>query len=167
MNTTIKSVRGEKYDGEYTGKLVITIDGTIKGVQRDVAANGVITFNIADGNVLRMDWSAVSGQLRSEVDGTIATALNYRLDCAKEESIEKRLALLNTILSGATIDVDYKEKDDKDTNGKTVVFYNIKNIQLSVMAKFIIGQYFVHNMLGIEDVKQQLPMIDTMFGVKL
>lgn len=167
MNTTIKSVRGEKYDGEYTGKLIITIDGTIKGVQRNVDADGVISFDVADDNILRMNWTAVSAQLRNGVDGTMAVALNYRLDSAKEDSIEKRLALLNTILAGAKIDVVVEEKDDKDGEDKTVVFYSMSNIQLSNMAKFVIGQYFVHNMLGIEDVKQQLPMIDAMFGVKL
>lgn len=169
MKTTIKSLRAEKYAGELTGKLVITIDGSIKGVQRNVDDDGVITFAIADGNVMRMAWSALSAQVRNAVDGELALAVNYRLDAAKADDTEKRVALLNTILSNAEIEVEATEIDidqTDDVEAHKAVSYNISKVKLTKIAKLVVCQYFVANTMAVTGVADQLSMAKMLFGIE-
>lgn len=170
MKTTIKSLSAEMFQGEYTGKLVIRIDGDIKGIKRNVDADGVITYEVADGNVMRMAWSAFSAQLRNAVDVNISAALNFRLDAEKDSSDSKRIAILNVICAGAEIEVEAKELDVAATDeveAHKAISYTISKVKLSKIARLVVGQYFVANAMCIAGVSEQIALAKSMFNVEL
>lgn len=175
MKTTIKSVRPEMYNGEATGKVIINVADAMKGVERNVDGDGVISFAIVDTcTALRMQSVALSAQVRNEVDATLQSAVNYRLDAAKALGFNELISVLNVILAGTTVDIEPEVKEaeaaEATENGEeahTVVFYKMKNIELSNMAKFVVAQFFVNNFMKVEDVNQQMMMIKAMFGISL
>ena len=170
MKTTIKSVRIDNFEGEPTRKLLVSISDAMKGVIRNVDADGVITFKVVDDcTTIRMRDVALSAQVRNEVDAALQSAVNYRLDTAKAVGFSELVSVLNVILAGATVDIEpeVKEASVEDGEEHTVVFYKMKDIELSNMAKFVIGQFFVNNFMKIEDVNQQMAMVKAMFGISL
>ena len=171
MKTTIKSVRPEMFNGEATGKVIINVADGMKGVERNVDGDGVITFQFIDTcTALRMQSVALSAQVRNEVDAALQSAVNYRLDAAKALGFNELISVLNVILAGATVDIECEAKEAEKTDEEeqhTVVFYKMKNLELSNMAKFVVAQFFVNNFMKMEDVNQQMTMIKAMFGVSL
>lgn len=174
MKTTIKSVRPEMFNGEATGKVIVNVSDAMKGVERNVDGDGVITFAVVETcTALRMQSVALSAQVRNEVDAALQSAVNYRLDAAKALGFNELVSVLNVILAGATVDIECDAKEAKEvekTNEEeqhTVVFYKMKDLELSNMAKFVVAQFFVNNFMKVEDVNQQMTMIKAMFGVSL
>ena len=171
MKTTIKSVRPEMFNGEATGKVIVNVSDAMKGVERNVDGDGVITFQFIDTcTALRMQSVALSAQVRNEVDAALQSAVNYRLDAAKALGFNELVSVLNVILAGATVDIECEAKEAEKTDEEeqhTVVFYKMKNLELSNMAKFVVAQFFVNNFMKVEDVNQQMTMIKAMFGVSL
>lgn len=174
MKTTIKSVRPEMFNGEATGKVIVNVSDAMKGVERSVDGDGVITFQFVDTcTALRMQSVALSAQVRNEVDATLQSAVNYRLDAAKAIGFNELVSVLNVILAGAIVDIECEAKEAKeaektdDKEQHTVVFYKMKNLELSNMAKFVVAQFFVNNFMKVEDVNQQMTMIKAIFGVSL
>ena len=174
MKTTIKSVRPEMFNGEATGKVIVNVSDAMKGVERNVDGDGVITFKFIDTcTALRMQSVALSAQVRNEVDATLQSAVNYRLDAAKALGFNELVSVLNVILVGATVDIecDAKEAKEEEKNDEeeqhTVVFYKMKRLEWSNMAKFGGAQFFVNNVMEVGDVNQQMTMIKAMFGVSL
>lgn len=174
MKTTIKSVRPEMFNGEATGKVIVNVSDAMKGVERNVDGDGVITFAVVDTcTALRMQSVALSAQVRNEVDAVLQSAVNYRLDAAKALGFNELVSVLNVILAGATVDIECDAKEAKETEKSdeeeqhTVVFYKMKNLELSNMAKFVVAQFFVNNFMKVEDVNQQMMMIKAMFGISL
>lgn len=176
MKTTIKSIRPEMFAGEFTGKVIVSVADAMKGVERNVDADGVITFAVIDTcTALRMQSVALSAQVRNGVDATLQSAVNYRLDAAKAAGFNELVSVLNVVLSGATVDIECEAKGEKKAEDAaesteeehTVVFYKMKGIELSNMAKFVVAQFFVNNFMKIEDVNQQMSMVKAMFGISL
>lgn len=174
MKTTIKSVRPEMFNGEATGKVIVNVSDAMKGVERNVDGDGVITFKFIDTcTALRMQSVALSAQVRNEVDAALQSAVNYRLDAAKALGFNELVSVLNVILAGATVGIecDAKEAKEEEKNDEeeqhTVVFYKMKSLELSNMAKFVVAQFFVNNFMKVEDVNQQMTMIKAMFGISL
>ena len=54
MKTTIKSIRMEKFEGQFTGKVIVTIADDILGFVRNVDADGVIH---AEGRLSTPDYA--------------------------------------------------------------------------------------------------------------
>lgn len=172
MKTSIKSVRPEMFAGEFTGKVIVSVADAMKGVERNVDADGVITFAVVDTcTSLRMQSVALSAQVRNEVDATLQSAVNYRLDAAKATGFNELISVLNVMLAGASVDVECEIKEaeaaEDGEEAHTVVFYKMKNLELSNMAKFVVAQFFVNNFMKIEDVNQQMAMVKAMFGISL
>lgn len=174
MKTTIKSVRPEMFNGEATGKVIVNVSDAMKGVQRNVDDDGVIVFEVVDTcTALRMQSVALSAQVRNEVDATLQSAVNYRLDAAKAFGFNELVSVLNVILAGATVDIECEAKEAKEAKSAdeeeqhTVVFYKIKDLELSNMSKFVVAQFFVNNFMKVEDVNQQMTMIKAMFSISL
>lgn len=172
MKTTIKSVRPEMFAGEATGKVIVSVTDAMKGVERNVDSDGVITFAVVDTcTSIRMQSVALSAQIRNGVDATLQSVVNYRLDAAKALGFNELVSVLNVILAGATVDVDCEVKEaeaaESTEEEHTVVFYKMKDIELSNMAKFVVAQFFVNNFMKVEDVNQQMLMIKAMFGISL
>lgn len=180
MKTTIKSIRPEMFAGEFTGKVIVSVADAMKGVERNVDADGVITFAVVDTcTALRMQSVALSAQVRNGVDATLQSAVNYRLDAAKAVGFNELVSVLNVVLAGATVDIECDAKGEKKAEDETkdatesteeehtVVFYKMKDIELSNMAKFVVAQFFVNNFMKIEDVNQQMSMVKAMFGISL
>ena len=59
MKTTIKSIRMEKFEGQFTGKVIVTIADDILGFVRTVDADGVIEFKQDNVKQMRMQLTAL------------------------------------------------------------------------------------------------------------
>lgn len=169
MKTTIKSVRMEKFEGQFTGKLVVAIADEVTGFVREVDKDGVILFNQAQVPYLKMALSAFSAQCRQSVDDKLVTAFGYRLDSAKVGGVEELINVLNVVLNGATIEIDSElKKGVEDEEGShDAIFYKITSLKLSPMMGYLIAQHFVENFMKVTDMNRQQVFIKQLFGVSI
>lgn len=170
MKTTIKYVAIDSYKDTvlnqvvYTGKVKVTIADDIDVIVRNVDDDGVVEFEKAKGKTFKMKSSAFSAQLRNGVDDAMSGMLSYFLDSNKELGNDKYVAQLNVILAGATIDVvaELQASEDDAEDTKEVYFYTISNIELTSMAKLVIGSKFCRECLYITDINDIKAFISTL-----
>lgn len=170
MKTTIKYVAIDSYKDSvlnqvvYTGKIKITIADDIDVIVRNVDSDGVVEFEKAKGKTFKMKSGAFSAQLRNGVDDAMSGMLSYFLDSNKELGNDKYVAQLNVILAGATIDVvaELQASEDDAEDTKEVYFYTISNIELTSMAKLVIGSKFCRECLYITDINDIKAFISTL-----
>lgn len=170
MKTTIKYVAIDSYKDSvlnqvvYTGKIKITIADDIDVIVRNVDDDGVVEFEKAKGKTFKMKSGAFSAQLRNGVDDAMSGMLSYFLDSNKELGNDKYVAQLNVILAGATIDVvaELQASEDDAEDTKEVYFYTISNIELTSMAKLVIGSKFCRECLYITDINDIKAFISTL-----
>lgn len=170
MKTTIKYVAIDSYKDSvlnqvvYTGKIKITIADDIDVIARNVDDDGVVEFEKAKGKTFKMKSGAFSAQLRNGVDDAMSGMLSYFLDSNKELGNDKYVAQLNVILAGATIDVvaELQASEDDAEDTKEVYFYTISNIELTSMAKLVIGSKFCRECLYITDINDIKAFISTL-----
>lgn len=169
MKTTIKSIRMEKFEGQFTGKLIISITDDILAFVRNVDTDGVITFKQDNAKVIRMQLSALSAQCRAAVNTKLVTAFGYRLDAAKETSVDEMCNVLNVILSGATIDVEanVQQADEANDQAHDAIFYKISKLNLNEMSQYLVAHYFIEMFMKVHDVTRQQTMIAKLFGIAL
>lgn len=169
MKTTIKSVRLEKFEGNLTGRFVVSIADEVTGFVRDIDKDGVISFKQAEMPQLKMVIGAFLAQVRQAVDDKLITAFGYRLDGAKANGIDELVSTLNVILNGATIEIDSElKKADKDVeDSHDAIFYKITSLKLNEVMGYLVAQYFVENFMKIADMTRQQIFIKQLFGVKL
>ena len=164
MKTTIKSIRMEKFEGQFTGKVIVTIADDILGFVRTVDADGVIEFKQDNVKQMRMQLTALSAQVRQAVGDKFTTAFGYRLDSAKAGGVEELVNVLNVILTDATIEVEAAvQKADEDD----AIFYKISEVKLDEMMSYLVAQHFVENFMKVTDMTRQQVFITKLFGVKL
>lgn len=170
MKTTIKYVAVDSYKDSvlnqvvYTGKIKVTIADDIDVIVRNVDSDGVVEFEKAKGKTFKMKSGAFSAQLRNGVDDAMSGMLSYFLDSNKELGNDKYVAQLNVILAGATIDVvaELQASEDDAEDTKEVYFYTISNIELTSMAKLVIGSKFCRECLYITDINDIKAFISTL-----
>lgn len=170
MKTTIKYVAIDSYKDSvlnqvvYTGKIKITIADDIDVIVRNVDSDSVVEFEKAKGKTFKMKSGAFSAQLRNGVDDAMSGMLSYFLDSNKELGNDKYVAQLNVILAGATIDVvaELQASEDDAEDTKEVYFYTISNIELTSMAKLVIGSKFCRECLYITDINDIKAFISTL-----
>lgn len=169
MKTTIKSIRMEKFEGQFTGKLIITIADDILGFVREVDNDGVITFKQQEMKQMKMQLTALSAQCRAAVNTKLVTAFGYRLDSAKVLGVEHLVNDMNVLLSGATIEVEaeVKKADETDADSHDAIFYKISKVELDEMMQYLVAQYFVENFMKVTDMTRQQVFITKLFGIKL
>ena len=170
MKTTIKSIRMEKFEGQFTGKVIITIADDILGFVRNVDADGVITFEQQNVKQMRMQLTALSAQVRQAVGDKFTTAFGYRLDSAKAGGgVEELVNVLNVILTDATIEVvaAVQKADEADADSHDAIFYKISEVKLDEMMSYLVAQHFVENFMKVTDMTRQQVFITKLFGVKL
>lgn len=169
VKTTIKSVRMEKFEGQFTGKLVVSIADEVTGFIRNVDSDGVVSFEQAQLPQIKMAIGAFLAQCRQVVDDKFVTAFGYRLDAAKVGGIEELVSALNVILNGATIEIDSELKEaDKDMeDSHDAIFYKIQSLKLTEMMSYLVAQYFVENFMKVADMTRQQIFIKQLFGIKL
>lgn len=169
MKTTIKSIRMEKFEGQFTGKLVVAIADEVTGFVRKVDKDGVIEFEQAQVPYLRMVLSAFSAQCRQVIDDKFVTAFGYRLDSAKAGGVDELVNVLNVILNGATIEIDseLKKGDAADDESHDAIFYKITSLKLTPMMNYLVAQHFVENFMKVTDMNRQELFIKSLFGVTL
>lgn len=168
MKTTIKSIRMEKFEGQFTGKVIVTIADDILGFVRNVD-DGVITFEQQNVKQMRMQLTALSAQVRQVVGDKFTTAFGYRLDSAKAGGVEELVNVLNVILTDATIEVEaaVQKADEADANSHDAIFYKISEVKLDEMMSYLVAQHFVENFMKVTDMTRQQVFITKLFGVKL
>ena len=159
MKTTIKSIRMEKFEGQFTGKVIVTIADDILGFVRTVDADGGIEFKQDNVKQMRMQLTAFSAQVRQAVGDKFTTAFGYRLDSAKADGVEGLVNVLNVILTDATIEVEaaVQKADEADADSHDAIFYKISEV----------AQHFVENFMKVTDMTRQQMFITKLFGVKL
>ena len=170
MKTTIKYVAIDSYKDSvlnqvvYTGKIKVTIADDIDVIVRNVDNDGVVEFEKAKGKTFKMKSNAFSAQLRNGVDDAMSGMLSYFLDSNKELGNDKYIAQLNVILAGATIDVvaELQASEDDAEDTKEMYFYTISNIELTSMAKLVIGSKFCRECLYITDINDIKAFISTL-----
>lgn len=170
MKTTIKYVAIDSYKDSvlnqvvYTGKVKVTIADDIDVIARNVDDDGVVEFEKAKSKTFKMKSNAFSAQLRNGVDDAMSGMLSYFLDSNKELGNDKYVAQLNVILAGATIDVvaELQASEDDAEDTKEVYFYTISNIELTSMAKLVIGSKFCRECLYITDINDIKAFISTL-----
>lgn len=169
MKTTIKSVRMDKLDGNFTGKVIVNIPDEITGFIREVHDGGVIEFKQAQLPQFKIALSALSAQCRNVIDEKLLQAFGYRLDSAKLGGVEELVNVLNVILSGATIEIDSELKKgvEDDTESHDAIFYKITSLKLSQMMSYLVAQHFVENFMKVADMDRQQVFIKQLFGVTL
>lgn len=169
MKTTIKSIRMEKFEGQFTGKLIIGIADEVTGFVRDVDDEGVITFKQAQVPYIKMALSAFSAQCRQTINDKFAIAFGHRIDAAKVNGVDEMVNVLNVILSGAIIDIDselQKAKEDDDAS-HDAIFYKITSLKLNEMMSYLVAQYFVEKFMNVTDITRQQAFISKLFAVEL
>lgn len=168
MKTTIKSVRMDKFENVFTGKVIVTIADDILGIVRNVDKDGVISFDKQLGKTMRITLNAFSAQLRQVVDDKLVQAFGYRIDAAKAGGVEEMINVLNVILSGATIEVVAEEHKatEGDDDSHDVIFYKISSLKLDDMMDYLVAQHFVENFMKVTDMTRQQLFISKLFGVK-
>lgn len=159
----------EKFDGEFTGKVIVSIADEVTGYIREVDNAGVIEFKQAQVPHIKMAISAFSAQCRQNIDDKFVTAFGYRLDAAKLEGVEMLVNVLNVILNGAIIEVDseFKKGDAADEDSHDSIFYKITSLKLSPMMNYLVAQHFVEDFMKVTDMKRQELFIKQLFGVSL
>lgn len=170
MKTTIKSVARDQYKDSVlnevinTGKVKVTINSDIDIIQRNVDDDGVVEFIKAKAKTFKMKSSAFSAQVRNNVPETWCSLVSYFLDANKELSAEKYMAQLSLIMNGATciIDAELQQSDDSDEDSHEVYFYTISDIELSSMAKLIIGSKFCREVLFMTDMNEIKAFVSTL-----
>lgn len=169
MKTTIKSIRMEKFEGQFTGKLIITIADDILGFVRNIDADGVIEFKQDNVKQMKMQLTAFSAQCRQAVDDKFTIAFGYQLDSAKVLGVEHLVNDMNVLLSGATIEVEaeVKKADETDADSHDAIFYKISEVKLDEMMSYLVAQHFVENFMKVTDMTRQQVFITKLFGVKL
>lgn len=169
MKTTIKSIRMEKFEGQFTGKVIVTIADDILGFVRNVDSEGVITFEQQNVKQMRMQLTALSAQVRQAVGDKFTTAFGYRLDSAKAGGVEELVNVLNVILTNATIEVEaaVQKADEADADSHDAIFYKISEVKLDEMMSYLVAQHFVENLMKVTDMTRQQVFITKLFGVKL
>lgn len=169
MKTTIKSIRMEKFEGQFTGKVIVTIADDILGFVRNVDADGVITFEQQNVKQMRMQLTALSAQVRQAVGDKFTTAFGYRLDSAKAGGVEELVNVLNVILTDTTIEVEaaVQKADEADADSHDAIFYKISEVKLDEMMSYLVAQHFVENFMKVTDMTRQQVFITKLFGVKL
>lgn len=169
MKTTIKSIRMEKFEGQFTGKVIVTIADDILGFVRTVDADGVIEFKQDNVKQMRMQLTALSAQVRQAVGDKFTTAFGYRLDSAKAGGVEELVNVLNVILTDATIEVEaaVQKADEADADSHDAIFYKISEVKLDEMMSYLVAQHFVENFMKVTDITRQQVFITKLFGVKL
>lgn len=169
MKTTVKSVRMDKLDGNFTGKVIVAIADEITGFVREVGEGGVVEFKQAQQPQFKLALSAFSAQVRNVVDEKFVTAFGYRLDSAKLGGVEELINVLNVVLSGATIELDseFKKGVEDDTESHDAIFYKVASVKLSTMMGYLVAQHFVENFMKVADMDRQQIFIKQLFGVAL
>lgn len=169
MKTTIKSIRMEKFEGQFTGKLVVTIADEVTGFVRNVDKDGVITFEQAQVPHIKIALSAFSAQCRQAIDDKFVTAFGYRIDAAKAGGVEEMVNVFNVILNGATIEIDseLQKATEGDDESHDTIFYKITSLKLSPMMSYLVAQHFVENFMKVADMNRQQVFIKQLFGVSL
>ena len=170
MKTTIKYVAIDSYKDSvlnqvvYTGKVKVTIADDVDVIIRNVDNDGVVEFEKAKGKTFKMKSNAFSAQLRNGVDDAMSGMLSYFLDSNKELGNDKYVAQLNVILAGATIDVtaELQESEDDVEDSREVYFYTISDIELTSMAKLVIGSKFCRECLFMTDMNDIKAFISTL-----
>jgi hypothetical protein len=158
----------EKFEGQFTGKVIVTIADDILGFVRNVDADGVITFEQQNVKHMRMQFTALSAQVRQAVDDKFTTAFGYRLDSAKA-CVEELVNVLNVILTDATIEVEaaVQKADEANADSHDAIFYKISEVKLDEMMSYLVAQHFVENFMKVTDMTRQQLFITKLFGVKL
>ena len=169
MKTTIKSIRIEKFEGQFTGKVIVTIADDILGFVRKVDNDGIITFEQANVKQMRMQLTALSAQCRQAVSDKFVTAFGYQLDCAKVDGVEHLVNHMNVLLSGSTIEVEaeVQKADEADAESHDAIFYKIANVELDETMQYLVAQHFVEKFMKVTDMSRQQVFITKLFGVKL
>lgn len=169
MKTTIKSIRIEKFESQFTGKVIVTIADDILGFVRNVDADGVITFEQQNVKQVRMQLTALSAQVRQAVDDKFVTAFGYQLDSAKAGGVEELVNYMNVILTGSTIEIEaeLQKADEADADSHDAIFYKISKVELNEMMQYLVAQHFVEKFMKVTDMTRQQIFITKLFGVKL
>lgn len=169
MKTIIKSVRMDKLDGNFTGKVIVSIADDITGFVREVDGDGVIEFKQAQLPQFKIALSALSAQCRNTVDDKLITAFGYRLDVAKAGGVDELVNVLNVVLNGATIEIEHEVQtaDESDDQSHDAIFYKITSLKLSPMMNYLVAQHFVENFMKVTDMDRQQIFIKQLFGVTL
>lgn len=169
MKTTIKSIRMEKFEGQFTGKVIVTIADDILGFVRNVDNDGVVTFEQQNVKRMKMQLTAFSAQCRQAVGDKFVTAFGYLLDSAKVEGVEHLVNHMNVILTGSTIEVEaeLQNADEADADSHDAIFYKISEVKLDEMMQYLVAQHFVENFMKVTDMTRQQIFITKLFGVKL
>ena len=159
----------EKFEGQFTGKVIVTIADDIIGFVRNVDSEGVITFEQQNVKQMRMQLTAFSAQCRQAVSDKFVTAFGYRLDSAKIEGVEHLVNNMNVILTGSTIEVEaaVQKADEADADSHDAIFYKISEVKLDEMMSYLVAQHFVENFMKVTDMTRQQIFITKLFGVKL
>ena len=164
----------EKFEGQFTGKVIVTIADDILGFVRTVDADGVIEFKQDNVKQMRMQLTALSAQVRQAVGDKFTTAFGYRLDSAKAGGVEELVNVLNVILTDATIEVEaavqkaaVQKADEADADSHDAIFYKISEVKLDEMMSYLVAQHFVENFMKVTDMTRQQVFITKLFGVKL
>lgn len=169
MKTTIKSVRMDKVDGNFSGKLIVAISDNILGYVREDVGGGVVEFHQAQLPQFKIALSAFSAQCRQVVDDKLIQAFGYRLDSAKVGGVDELVNVLNVVLNGATIEIEHEvqKADEADDQSHDAIFYKISSLRLSSMMSYLVAQHFVENFMKVTDMNRQQLFIKQLFGVTL
>lgn len=173
MKTTIKSIRMEKFEGNYSGKLLVKLSDTVLGYERKVDNDGVITFEQCQTDTMRIQLIAFSAQVRNGLNvgdyPALEQAFGYRLDAAKKEGVEELISVFNVLLGDAKIDVEHVviAKDEANEGSHEAIQYKITNVTLTEVMRYFVGQFFVENFNKMKSPEMQDKFIAKLFGVKL
>lgn len=170
MKTTIKFVSRDSYMDKvlnkviYTNKVKITIKDDIDVIVKDEDDDGVVVFNKGLGKTFKMKNCAFNAQIRNNVPDSWLGMLSYFLDANKALTEDNYYAQLNVILSGAEVELtsELKESDDDAEDSKEVYFYTISNVELTSMAKLVIGSKFCRECLFMTDMNDIKSFISTL-----
>lgn len=170
MKTTIKYVARDMYKDSvlekviYTGKIKVCVSNDVDVIQRNVDDDGVVEFTKGLSKTFKIKSGAFNAQIRNNVPDSWLGMLGYFLDSNKTLSEEQYYAQLNVVLSGAEINLEAKlqEADDDAEDSKEVYFYTISDIELTSMAKLVIGSKFCRECLFMTDMNDIKSFISTL-----
>jgi hypothetical protein len=170
MKTTIKYVARDMYKDSvlekviYTGKIKVCVSNDVDVIQRNVDDDGVVEFTKGLSKTFKMKSGAFNAQIRNNVSDSWSGMLSYFLDANKALTEDNYYAQLNVVLSGAEIELasELKESDDDSDDSREVYFYTISNIELTSMAKLVIGSKFCRECLFMTDMNDIKSFISTL-----
>ena len=163
----------EKFEGNYSGKLIIKLADTVLGYERKVDADGVITFEQCQTDVMRIQLITFSAQVRNGLAVSdypaLSQAFGYRLDAAKKEGVEELVSVFNVLLGDASIDIEHTviAKDETVEDSHEAIQYKITNVTMTEIMRYFVGQYFVESFSKMKSVEMQNKFIEKLFGVKM